>query len=127
MVLITILQLNSCSPSTPEDYKQEAQASTKKLLKTLKKISTKEEILQHKESIKKEINSLVDLMIEAREAQRFSTFEVSSSSNTTSSLLRSELIRLYQIEGAQEVIEKIQSESLRRLDAYEKERISNLK
>ena len=79
MVLITIFQLNSCSPSTPEDYKQEAQASTKKLLKTLKKISTKEEILQHKESIKKEINSLVDLMIEAREAQRFSTFEVSSS------------------------------------------------
>jgi hypothetical protein len=127
MVLITILQLNSCSPSTPEDYKQEAQASTKKLLKTLKKISTKEEIFQHKESIKKEINSLVDLMIEAREAQRFSTFEVSSSSNTTSSLLRSELIRLYQIEGAQEVIEKIQSESLRRLDAYEKERVSNLK
>ena len=133
MALATIFLLNlfACTPSTGEDYHQEGQAILRNLTLVLRKIQSKEELLQNKEVIKSFYIDLVELLIAAREEQRYASFHSTSQNPIIKDAkwtkeLQAELLRLYSLEGVRECIEHLQAEALRKLDAYEKYRNSNL-
>jgi hypothetical protein len=74
--------------------------------------------------LEKHFDSLVDLMIEAREFQLrhpdSASNDILEGDNAASLLLEEQLRRIYALEGGREVIERTQHESLARLDAWER-------
>jgi hypothetical protein len=66
--------------------------------------------------------ALVQLMVEAREYQLTldQDAEGALSDGRASDRLRSEMQRLYEIEGGRQLIEQAQAEALHKLDGYEK-------
>ena len=74
--------------------------------------------------LRHQYNALVDIMIEAHESLKDE--QVVARQSRWSDALRAEIIRLYALEGAQEIMERAQREALTRLDAYEKELASRM-
>ncbi len=74
--------------------------------------------------LKKHFESLINLMIQAREFQQKHLddlgTEVAYEEDSADIRLEEELRRIYGIEGGREIIERCQHEALFRLDAYER-------
>ena len=71
--------------------------------------------------LKEHFESLINLMIQAREfEQKHLEAENGLEEEGSSARLEEELRRVYGIEGGREIIEKSQHEALFRLDAYER-------
>jgi hypothetical protein len=123
-VVLALLLLCSCSPNSSEEFQREGQARCRSLVLELQKIENREQLLRLEPVLKNHFESLISLMIEAREFQQkklddLST-EIAYEENTVETALEEELRRIYAIEGAREVIEHAQHEALVRLDAYER-------
>lgn len=119
-----LLLLCGCSPNSSEDFHREGRERCRALIHDLGKIENREQLLRAEPQLKKHFESLVSLMIDAREFQQKHGDEIESDSiiqeNEVDGRLEEELRRIYAIEGGREVIEKVQHEGLVRLDAYER-------
>lgn len=123
-VLCFLLFLCSCSPNSSTEFRKEGEARCRSLIQDLGKIENREQLLSMELNLKKHFESLVNLMIQAREFQQKhlddleteNTFEEESADIR----LEEELRRIYGIEGGREIIERCQHEALFRLDAYER-------
>ena len=123
-IICTLLILWGCSPNSSEEFQSEGQARCRTLVLELQKIESREQLLRLEPQLKKHFESLISLMIEAREFQqkKIDNFfpEINFEENLVEIALQEELRRIYSIEGAREVIEHTQQEALVRLDAYER-------
>ena len=117
------LLFSSCSPNSSAEFVREGQARCEWLVKDLEKIENRQQLIEAEGQLKKHFESLVDLMIEAKEFQgshpEDSSLETASVEWGYDLELENELRRIYAIEGGREMIEKAQHEALVRLDAYE--------
>ena len=123
-MFLALLLLCSCSPDSSEEFQREGQARCHALVLELQKIESREQLLHSSPQLKRHFESLINLMIEAREFQqkKIDNFfpEINFEENLVEIALQEELRRIYSIEGAREVIEHTQQEALVRLDAYER-------
>jgi hypothetical protein len=122
-VLIGVLFLCSCSPNSSKEFYREGNARSEALIRDLEKIETRQQLIHAESKLKKHFESLVILMIEAREFQQkkldapdIEAIEESSANER----LETELRRIYAIEGGREIIERAEAEGLAKLDAYER-------
>ncbi len=118
-----LLLLCSCSPNSSKEFQKEGETRCKLLMLDLAKIENREQLLHAEMKLKKHFESLITLMIEAREFQQKHLDEDAHENvlaeNSISPFFEDELRRIYAIEGAREIIERAQHEALVRLDAYE--------
>ncbi|MCH9620850.1 MAG: hypothetical protein S4CHLAM20_02560 [Chlamydiia bacterium] len=114
--LISLLFLASCSPSTLSEWRVEGVSVVKDLVEELKTIDSLTALENKKSSIKKKYSKLLNIMIEADNYDEDeSTLRPES---FYSNALREQYIRLYEIEGARELLFEIQKESLHKLDLH---------
>ena len=68
-LLYAILFIGSCgcSPSSLEDYQREGEALSRRVIKHLETIETREELLRAEPLLKKDFEAYVALIIQARE------------------------------------------------------------
>jgi len=122
--LCVLLLLCCCSPNSSNEFEREGEAKCRALALVLAKIENREQLLRTEPVIKKHFESLIDLMIEARQFQQKHPDDASSDvallENPADLILEEHLRRIYAIEGGREVIERSQHEALVRLDAYER-------
>ncbi len=113
-----------CSPNSSEEFHREGKERCRALVEDLAKIENREQLLRAEPLLKRRFESLVGLMIEAREFQQKHLEElegeVAIEENEIDAKLETELRRIYAIEGGREVVERAQHEALVRLDAYER-------
>lgn len=119
LCLILISFFVSCSRGCIEDFQLDAKKDIKKIVKVLSSIQTKEELIKEGPRLKKIMNHLVDLMIEAKEFDS-SDPQLIHSDYSSSNELKEALEHLYKIEGARPLFEEIQRDSLHRLDLFAK-------
>ena len=125
LVFSIILILTSCGPSSLEDFKEEGLSISKSMTEELHQIHSRDDLVASSPRLKKLFGDLVDLIIAAYEFKDSHPeyhLEGVEKLISNSQPLREEVSRIYRIEGARELLEKIQEESLNRLDAYERRR-----
>lgn len=126
LFIIFFIAFVSCGSHSLEDFREEGEAVSQKLLVELSQIHTRQELLSSQIKLKRLFNDLVIIMIAAqnfREKHPDADLpELSLENHLLSDKLRTELDRIFQIEGARELLEKFQEESLDRLDAFEQQR-----
>lgn len=120
-MLMFFLLLTACSPNSMEDFHHEGESICREITHELKKIQTREDLLQSAPKLKSKFNKLVDLMIEAKIFQQESeeAFDPMTFKKEASRALLNELKRIYKLEAGREIIEKTQKEALIKLDAFE--------
>ncbi len=110
----------ACSPSSREEYQLEGEDIARGITKILQKVSSASDLKREGVRLKKEYAKLVALMIAAKKDE--GRLEDSDSefvrSTTASDALKAEFMRVYQLEGCQELVEQISRESLHKLDLY---------
>lgn len=109
-----------CSSHSLEDCREEGEAITRTLIYEFSQIHNREDLLKASAKIKRLFNDLVSIIVAAHAAQHQEVIELTPYNHLLSDQLRTEINRVYRIEGAREVVEKFQEEALHRLDAYEK-------
>jgi hypothetical protein len=118
------LLLSGCSPNSLEDYQYEGEALCRVLVRDLRKIRSREQLLKAEPQLKKRFDQVVDLMIEARQFQQRHSEEngidPTAYDHPYSEQLLEELKRIYSLEGGRKSIERVQREALIRLDAFER-------
>ncbi len=108
-----------------DDFREEGEAISRSITKELLAIHSRNELLAAAPRLKVLYGRLVDVMIRSRTFQANqvvgSEALVSLSHDSqVSDALRTELNRIYRIEGAFEIMEKCQEDALHRLDVFEK-------
>jgi len=117
--LILIL-LIGCDPGSMEEYRYEGESVSRLLCNDLVKIESTGDLKAQAPKLKKKFVQLTELMIKAKKHQLMHPEEVQirEVNMYLSDQLKMELMRLYQIEGCQMVIEDLQRESLHKLDLF---------
>ncbi|MGD2168997.1 MAG: hypothetical protein PVI40_02000 [Chlamydiota bacterium] len=118
MHLLFILLLTACRPSTSEDFQSEGKAWMRSYVKELKEIKTLEDLNKKQAFIQKKYNQLAELilLVNLKEPQQ----ELEVIEGIESKELHSELMRIYLIPGAKEVITSIQLETLKKLNGIDR-------
>lgn len=117
--LFPLLLLAGCGPSTPEEYRYEGESIVRLLHSDLCRVESLADLKVEAPKIKKRFTILTDLMIRAKKRQlQFDENLMGESNAYLSDELKSEFIRIYQIEGCQKYMEDLQRESLHRLDLH---------
>jgi hypothetical protein len=129
LILICIAAVFSgCSPHSAEEFQQEGERLCELLCEDLRRIETRDQLIQEQPLLQKHFQALVSLMIEASRFQEEHPDTLADEAvlepGVFSVALESELQRIYQeIEGARDSIEKAAHEALIKLDAYERARL----
>ncbi len=125
LVCLSLLLCTSCGTHSLEDFREEGESVSRALAQELNHIHTREELTAAGPKLTQLFNDLVETIIAAHEySEKHPSAEtppLSPENHSSSDQLRAELSRLYQIDGAREVIEKCQEKALNRLDAYERQ------
>ena len=118
---VFLLLFCGCGPSSSEDFRREGEAISRLIARDLKKLKSREELVQAEPLLKKRFSDLVDLMIEARKFQQKHPEEIALEDleHEVSDDFLVELKRIYHLEGGREIIENCQREALIRLDSFE--------
>lgn len=122
-VLACVLLLSSCQPSSLEEFQMEGAAHARLLLKDLREIEMREDLVRLEPVLKKRFEKMVDVMIQARIfEQKNPGIEgaIHEVNPILSDSLKEEMRRVYSIEGGRECIERAQKEAMLRLDAKER-------
>jgi len=110
----------SCSYGCLEDVVADADNLMELIANDLSKIKNKEELNRNIPALSKRFLKLSELIILADRFQKIDLeFEKPGFRGKGSKLLYKEMIRLYQIHGARELIEKAQLKGLKKLEKYE--------
>jgi hypothetical protein len=118
--LFFLFFLASCSPGSIKEYQIEGEDIAKNIIKILERIESVSDLERDSLKLKKEFISLVKVMIEAKKYQNNHPEEEirASVSLEVSENLKKEFMRIYQLEGCQDVMEALQRESLHKLDLF---------
>lgn len=108
----------ACSSSTTEDFQSEGKAWMKSYLKELKEIKTLEDLHKKQPSIQKRYNQLAELIVRVHLKNPQQELEVTES--IESKELHTELMRIYLIPGAKEVVASVQMETLKKLHSIDR-------
>ena len=114
----------SCSSNSLEDFSEEGEGVSRALTLELKRIRSRDDLLIYAPKLEQLFDSLVYVIIEAQKYQEAhpdakAVFYVKKD-HSASDELRIELNRILYMEGGREVIEKVQENSLNRLELYHK-------
>lgn len=119
-----LLLVSACSPHSPEEFQQEGQAACEDLVNVLQTISSREELLDKEEVLKKKFESLVTLIVAASRVHEVEgqgdELDQGYPFRAASHQLKTQLQRIYELEGGREIIERSQHEALVRLDSEER-------
>lgn len=120
ILFLFIFTINSCSSTTLEDCREEAEGITHSLISEMQKIHSRPELIKRLPKLKKMFDKLVDVIIASHEikARQPDAHLLAIDDRRLSDALRAEFIRLYSIEGGRDLIEKAQQDALYRLDAF---------
>jgi len=111
-----LILLTACSPGSREQYQKEGRRRAATLSKTLKEITTRDELIDKSKKIKKQINSLIDLAISAHYYEKKHPAEpLPEQSTLESDMLEYEIKRIMQIDGCTPIIEDLQKNALEKL------------
>lgn len=121
-ICLLALSLAGCNPSSLEEYQQEGESISKKMVQDLEKVHSRDDLVRIVPVLEKRFHQLVDLAIEAKKFKETDDAEdiILDSAKEMSDKLRAELNRVYQLEGAKELIEQAEREALFKLDAFER-------
>ena len=121
LIFIAFL-LASCRGPSPEYYQEKGRRITSELIREVQKIESVDDLIQKGARFKVLYEELVDLIIESRSYQRkhHVTWESEEEDSILSDELKFELMRIYKLPGAKQLMEKYQLPALIRLDAFEK-------
>lgn len=116
LLLVTLLFLVSCGPSSLEDYKEQGKMKTRQLLGELQKIQNRDQLLDAEDSLKACFRDLGELMLAVEKFRKghpqaelpYLTFQ----DHDLSDQLRFEIIRICRFDGGKEIFDKIRSEGL---------------
>lgn len=106
-----------------EEFRSEGEEITHTLIQELRRIRSRKELINSAGKLQRLFNNMADLMIAANEFRQknpHTAKDLPSCNNELNSRLRSELNRIYKIEGCRQIMEKYEEQALHRLDAYEK-------
>lgn len=110
----------SCSHSSVEDVISDADGLMEDIAQELNQVKNKEELTSCIPSLSKKFYKLSELIILADRFQKVDLeFEKATSKGKGADLLYKEMMRLYQIHGARELIERAQMKGLKKLEKYE--------
>ena len=115
--------VSSCSPSSSEDFRYEAAAEVKALMKTLQSIETVTDLSVIEPVLEKHFDKIADIAVRALVFQQDHPGEeeiIFGEGDILSDLLFEEMQRVYAIEGGRECVERAQKEAMLRLDIGEK-------
>ena len=103
-ILLLLITISSCNPNSTEEVKRESQKTVLLLIEDLKEIKTRDDIVKKRMILKKRFDQLAFLMIEA---QRINESSVKEDEDfwSYSDVLKTEMIRIYGIDGGQALIE----------------------
>ena len=115
MIKIWLLSLLLILAGCSEGFHHTGEGVSRELVFKLKEIDRYEDLLEQEDALEKKFQKLVDVMIAARKGGA-----LAAPMGPYAEALQQELIRIYQIEGACEIIERAQREALIRLDAFDR-------
>lgn len=126
-VLILIITLlfsffASCSPTSSHDYQTQACALMDQFIKDLRKINDPQQLQKMQNKLKKNFNQLAQFMIEYRlyiEKHPELRVEPNERLSLTAFNLKCELYRIYQLDGALQIIEVAQKDAYNKLGLFE--------
>lgn len=114
--LVTTLLLIACTPSSYDGFRREGEGLAYALAKDLEKIETLEDLKHVEGRIKKKLDKLTDLMIAFERFNQGRMGDNVPEGNTfISDKLKSQMHRIYAIEGGKETFEAIAAESLQKI------------
>lgn len=123
LAFVVAIAVCGCSPDSLRDHRQEGQAISRRLIHEMRAVTTRQELVEALPGLESLFEELVDVMISARQRQEEevapSPLELTERDHQLSAALRTEMERLYQLEGGRDLIESAQRESLSRLDTFE--------
>ena len=124
--IVILLLLCSCGPRSPEDTRSRGENLTRKLIKECRQIHTRRDLQEHLPKLRVLYEAIADLLVRAEKnlgTQQLSPRDIDQKLNEE---LRAELIRIYQIEGARELIEKAQQGALTKIALWDERRSQKL-
>lgn len=123
-----MLLLSGCGSRSMQDHLEEGEHLTLELIEELEVIRSREELIVAAPRLKQLFDQLVDTMIAAKEFREkhpsAETPLLTDRNRSLSELLKTELNRIYKLDGGREIIEKCQLDALNRLDGYTKKKIA---
>lgn len=126
LFLIFLFVMSSCAPNSLKEFRKEAEVCCRELTNMLSHAENHEQLLRMEPQLKKQFESLVQLMIAMHQFQQKNLEEdVALFENAESSALQEQLRRVYRMEGGRDIIERAQHEALVTLDAYERVKSRN--
>lgn len=113
--LLFLVLLCSCSPNSLQDFQEESKEICRTIIGELKRIESREDLLKTEHRLKNLFDQLVDVILSAQEYQNRHPEESLPLANPYNESLLTEMRRIYRMEGAREIFERAQRESLIRL------------
>lgn len=114
--------LCGCSHECPDSFKEESGGTIRAFIEELSTVKTSSDLLKKQKKVRKFYEALADQAIRAKKWAEKHPGSVScdehSLDDNLSEILQKELERIYTIEGAQEIMEEAQKESIERLDEF---------
>lgn len=109
--ILLLLFIFGCKSPTGDDLHDQGQAIIHSLVIELQDVETRDDLILKKGQLKKLFNQFVEVLIKTKKTQ------VTNNEHDIqwSEQLKEELIRIYSINGAREVIESSQKDALERL------------
>jgi len=114
--LLCIFITPSCNPNSLEEYQEEGNEIVEKLIGEFQSIQNRQQLVEASPRLTHLFDELADLMMEADRFRKLHP-ELDPVDPTPNSLLlsrslREEMERVYQIEGARELVERCQEKAL---------------
>ena len=128
-LLLTAILLTSCQPNSEDDFKQETKSICNHISSKLSSVKNLDDLKKSKPSLKQSFDDLVELLIQAKRFEMENGWSRSSPLTSEQAKaqdqLISELNRVLQIDGAQDLIEDIQREPLEKLDSFDQKNLDH--
>ena len=101
-----------------QEYRYEGESIARSILYDLVDVHSKEDLILLTPSLKKKFSKLTDLMLIANKYHKNHSEDEENEEidHRISDALKEQFIRIYQIDGCQEVMEEIQRDSVHRLN-----------
>lgn len=119
-MLIALLLLQSCQPTSLDEFQYEGACQVELLLKEMEQIETREDLVRMEPVLKKRFEKIAALVIQAKAFQQknpdLEPLFLGRSILLSEALL-DEMRRVYTLEGGRESVERAQRESMLKLDA----------
>lgn len=121
LIFVSIL-LNSCGPTSSKDYQTLAISEMNSFTLLLKKINDPCDLKKNQKKIKAHFNDLSKIMIDYRtflEKHPEASEKPSDRSHYAAAMLKEELYRIYELDGATQILEDAQKDAYIKVSLFE--------